>query len=102
MSARRFPRFSVKTLSDPRWPALRLQALRRDGFACVECGARGRLEVDPIKRVRDAPELRFELTNLQSLCGRCHSRKTHLEVGLPQLSPERRAWRDAVRALTKR
>lgn len=84
----------------PQWAALRLLAKRRDGWRCVKCGARSRLEVDHIKPVRTHPELSFDLTNLQTLCATCHSRKTRVEIGLaPNDEPERAAWRELVRAI---
>jgi 5-methylcytosine-specific restriction endonuclease McrA len=86
----------------PRWAALRLQAKRRDGWKCVKCPARGRLEVDHIKPVRTHPELSFDLANLQSLCPSCHSKKTRVEIGLaPSDEPQRAAWRGLVRALAQ-
>lgn len=87
---------------DKRWPALRLAAKRRDGWRCVLCLSRGRLEVDHIKPVRDHPELAFDLDNLQSLCGHCHGAKTRLEVGMPDLPPERRKWRDLVQTTNRK
>lgn len=57
----------------------------RDGFLarnplCIECKALGRVtlatDVDHIKPVRDAPELFWEPSNHQPLCGTCHKRKT--------------------------
>jgi 5-methylcytosine-specific restriction endonuclease McrA len=93
-----YRRHSRIATNDARWPALRLAAKRRDKFACVKCGARGRLEVDHIKPVRTNPELAFVLENLQSLCGPHHSSKTAVECGWVQLSPARRAWRDLLRA----
>jgi 5-methylcytosine-specific restriction enzyme A len=95
-----YSRFSARTIRSKRWPALRLAALRRDGWACVECGARGQLQVDHRRPVREAPELAFDLDNLQSLCCACHGRKTRGEIGLPPPDPERRKWRAAVQALT--
>lgn len=95
----KYARFSQKITRTRRWKALRLIALRRDGFRCVECRAPGRLEVDHIRPVREAPELAFELSNLQSLCAACHGRKTAREVGLPPLDPRKSAWRAAVKAL---
>lgn len=82
-----------------QWKAVRHQAKRRDGWACVKCGARGRLEVDHITPLRDggAP---YDLSNLQSLCAKCHSRKTRLEVGLQyqqSSDPQRRAWKSLLR-----
>lgn len=95
----RFKRHSAHVTRTKRWKALRLLALRRDGFACVQCSARGRLEVDHIVSVRDAPERAFDLDNTQSLCPACHTRKTRIEVGHPEVSPERAEWRRAVAAL---
>lgn len=83
---------------DPRWAVVRLQAKRRDGWKCVECSARGRLEVHHVKRAKHFPELAYDLDNLKTLCGRCHARVTASETGIAPLSPERRAWRDLVTA----
>lgn len=95
---------SAVVTSRKRWKRLRWRALKRDNFLCVgtlpdgnKCGARGRLEVDHVKPVRTHPELAFELSNLQSLCVRCHSRKTRLEVGLGVANPARDAWTDLIR-----
>ncbi|WP_123631657.1 HNH endonuclease [Salinisphaera orenii] len=93
MKARkRYDRPSAQAYRDKRWPALRLAAKRRDGWRCVQCSRRGRLEVDHIRAVRDAPELAFEMSNLQTLCGSCHARKTRLEMGFPPPNPERVKW----------
>ena len=83
-------------IRDKRWPAVRLQALRRDGWQCRQCGARGRLEVDHIEPVRRSPERAFELENLQALCSGCHSRKTRIEIGHPEAGPEVKKWRDLL------
>lgn len=95
----RWRRHSAVITRTERWKALRQQALRRDGFACRGCGARGRLEVDHVKPVRSHPELAWDLGNLQSLCPSCHTRKTRLECGHPPLSEDRSKWRTAVRQL---
>ena len=97
-----YDRHSAKVTRSKRWKGVRYLAKRRDGFKCVKCGAVGRIEVDHIKPVRDAPELAYELSNLQTLCTPCHSRKTRLEIGLGKDDPERNAWRDAVAALYKK
>ncbi|UOM34862.1 HNH endonuclease [Acuticoccus sp. I52.16.1] len=91
-----YRRHSKAVTRGARWAALRLEALRRDGFECVACGHRGRLEVDHILPVRDRPDLAHDLTNLQSLCGGCHASKTAREVGFAPLPPERKAWRDLL------
>lgn len=98
MGLTRWNRNSEYVIRSPRWRALRLEALRRDGWACVQCGARGRLEVDHVQPVRDAPELAFELSNLQALCPGCHGRKTRLECGHPPLTQARQDWRDLIAA----
>lgn len=80
-----------------RWQVLRQQAKRRDGWQCVKCGERTRLEVDHIKPVRSNPELGFDLSNLQTLCVSCHSAKTLEEMGHGKVSPARMAWKSLLR-----
>lgn len=50
---------------------------RREHPFCEECARRGIVEaakvVDHIIPVADAPELRLEVENLQSLCSGCHN-----------------------------
>ena len=98
---REFARYSAKVTRGPRWKALRMQALERDDWKCVQCGARRRLECDHIEPVRDRPDLAYSLANLQILCGRCHARKTRLEVGHKPLSPERQKWREMLRTMQR-
>lgn len=81
---------------DPRWKVARLEAKRRDGWKCTECGARGRLEVHHVKRVKTHPELAYDLANLKTLCPACHSRITAIETGIAPLDPERQRWRDLL------
>lgn len=100
MGLRDYFRHSAAVIRSPRWKALRLAALRRDKFRCVKCSARGRLEVDHIISVRDAPDRAFDLANLQSLCPKCHGSKTRRELGFPEVSPARAEWRRAVAALS--
>lgn len=61
--------------NDQRWKRARADCLDRDGSACVECGETEGLEVDHIVRLEDAPELAFDLDNLQTLCTECHDEK---------------------------
>jgi len=96
-----YKRHSAKVTRGPRWKALRMQALERDGWQCVQCGTRHRLECDHIEPVRDRPELAFTLSNLQMLCGACHARKTRLEVGHKPLTPKRQQWRDLLREMQR-
>ena len=96
---REYARHSAKVTRGPRWKAVRMQALDRDGWQCVQCGTRRRLECDHIEPVRDRPELAYALSNLQILCGRCHARKTRLEVGHKPLPPKRQQWRDLLSSM---
>ncbi|MEC3863308.1 HNH endonuclease signature motif containing protein [Mesobacterium sp. TK19101] len=97
----RFHRHSKPILRTKRWKVLRMEILERDGFACVKCGARGRLEVDHIRPVRDCPEKAFDPANLQSLCPSCHTAKTRLECGHKPPDPKRQAWSKLVEDLSK-
>jgi 5-methylcytosine-specific restriction protein A len=98
-----YDRFSAAVIRSPRWKFVRLQAKRRDDWKCVKCGAAGQqLEVDHIKPVREAPDLAFELSNLQTLCKSCHSAKTKIECGFGnEISPARAAWRDLLATMAK-
>lgn len=92
-----YKRHSSHVTRGPRWKALRLQALERDEWRCVSCCARKGLECDHVLPVRDRPDLAYSLSNLQILCGRCHARKTRIEVGHKALTPKRQAWRDLLK-----
>jgi 5-methylcytosine-specific restriction protein A len=94
-------RHSKRITRGPRWKALRMQALNRDGWKCVRCGTQMRLEVDHIKPVRTHPELAYSLANLQCLCGSCHTKKTRIEVGHKPLTPKRQEWRDLLRDMQR-
>ena len=96
-----YARHSAKVTRGQRWKALRMQALDRDDWACVQCGDRRRLEIDHIKPVRDRPDLAYSLANLQTLCGRCHARKTRIEVGMGQPNPAREAWKSLLRDMQR-
>lgn len=53
----------------------RRSVFKRDKYACVVCGYRGKgLEVDHIKSWSRYPELRFEVSNGRTLCKECHSK----------------------------
>jgi len=88
---------------DPRhtrlWRSLRLRAIRRDGYRCVQCGRAGRLEVDHIKPLgKDGSP--YDLDNLQSLCRNCHHSKTSEEnKATGTLYSARREWEDYLQGL---
>jgi 5-methylcytosine-specific restriction enzyme A len=92
-------RFSKAVTRTRRWAILRAAVLERDGFKCVQCSERRRLEIDHIKPVRTHPDLAFDPANCQALCAACHSRKTRLEVGHKPTPKDRLQWRESVKAL---
>jgi 5-methylcytosine-specific restriction endonuclease McrA len=96
VTRKEFARHSKRVTSTRRWQVLRHQILERDGWKCRCCGERRRLEIDHIQPVRLAPEMAFDPSNLQALCGPCHTRKTRIEVGHKPVDPKRAAWREAV------
>ena len=98
---REYANHSAQVRRTMRWKAMRMQALERDDWSCVQCGERRRLEVDHVQPVKTHPELSFVLGNLQCLCGKCHSRKTRIEIGLGQIDPKREAWKKLVKDLQK-
>lgn len=61
------------------WKILREQHLRQHPY-CVKCQATHGLEVDHIIPHKGNYKLLFDINNLQTLCHRCHSRKTAKEV----------------------
>ena len=50
----------------------RRAVLKRDGCACVKCGARKKLHVDHIKPWATHPALRYTVSNGRTLCFGCH------------------------------
>jgi 5-methylcytosine-specific restriction protein A len=87
---------SKRVTKTKRWKALRLEVLRRDEWKCLRCNERRRLEVDHILPVKTHPELSFGMSNLQTLCCRCHARKSRLEVGHKPLPPKSQEWRNLL------
>ena len=74
---------------------VRLRALDRDNWECVQCGKKGRLQVDHIVSLNDGGAL-YDLSHLQSLCFTDHIAKTRLE-NTPE-RPEVTAWRHLLAA----
>lgn len=75
-----------------RWRRFRITILDRDGWKCVKCGKRGRLEVDHIKPLWQGSKP-FDPANCQSLCRSCHISKTRLE-NTNTVSTEQVEWRE--------
>ena len=67
------------------WKDLRLKVLRRDRYICVDCTQKclGKKKngftphVDHIEPRLKRPDLALDITNLQTLCSKCHSKKTN-------------------------
>lgn len=79
-----------------RWATIRQLAKRRDGFRCVKCGGRARLEVAHILSAKARPDLAFDLNNVRTLDWRCHIEETRAERS-GEIDPTRQAWRELVR-----
>lgn len=86
--------------SSKRWARVRFLAKRRDDFKCVQCGSSNKLEVHHIKRVKDAPELAFDLSNLLTLCRDCHAIETNKELCCTPNAAQI-AWKQAVAELAR-
>jgi len=54
------------------WDSIRKQCYRRDGYRCVMCGKKGKISAHHIVPVRISHN--NSLTNLVSVCDRCHKR----------------------------
>ena len=79
-----------------RWARLRREVLDRDGWRCVKCGRRGRLEVDHVIPMRFGGAV-YALENLQTLCrAPCHFEKTARENTAESEGQEVREWREFV------
>ena len=102
MALKDYKRHSARITSTQPWKALRIRVLDRDNWQCRQCPERRRLEIDHILPVRDRPDLAWEIDNLQCLCGRCHARKTRIEIGLGKPNPARDAWKSLVRELDRK
>lgn len=100
MGLKKYKRHSAVARSRKQWAYVRHEAKKRDGFKCLECGSRHRLEVHHIESVRVAPLKAYELSNLATLCGRCHARVTRIEIGLGTVNPAREAWKSLVNEMT--
>lgn len=65
--------------NSPPWKMVRLKALERDLYMCVNCRDRGRYSratsVHHIVKIKDNWELRLSLNNLKSLCEKCHKQE---------------------------
>ena len=64
-------------LRDPHWSQRRMEIMRRDGFRCRRCGARGHLNVHHRWYVYGRKPWQYPDRCLVTLCEKCH-RHVHL------------------------
>lgn len=74
----------LKGPSNPRWTgrnrkSLRSIVLKRDHFMCVICSDVA-VEVDHIIPIRIRPDMLSDFSNMQSLCRKCHRKKTNNDI----------------------
>ena len=63
------------------WASMRRKAKETMLARCAICGTiDGRMDLDHIQSIQEAPWLKREMSNVQWLCVRCHSRKTATEA----------------------
>ena len=59
----------------------RKKVFERDNYTCKKCGEKGgHIEADHIKPWMLFPDIRFNISNGQTLCRKCHGKKTSLEL----------------------
>lgn len=67
-------RKTTRTVNDPRWGLLARKTKQRDKYTCAACGQKtgGHLESHHVSPWTDYPELRYEESNIVTLCKSCH------------------------------
>ena len=65
-----------KFYNSPEWKELRTKVFIRDNYTCRDCPQRGgQLEANHIKARWNNLELALEITNIETLCKKCHDKK---------------------------
>lgn len=81
----------MKFYKSREWFAVREQARKRDNYECQLCKAAGKYHkvenVHHIKEVKTHPHLCLTLSNLQSLCIKCHN-KVHERMADEERKPK--------------
>lgn len=62
-----------------RWQRLRTLKLSQNPI-CEVCNQRFATQVHHLQKARENPTLRFEMSNLQSICVWCHAKETQRET----------------------
>ena len=81
------------------WAQLRRHVFNRDGWQCVLCGSRARLECDHIKGLGDGGS--NSLDNLRTLCRSCHLKLSGRRHRIYQVDGQD-DWQKALNAKGKR
>ena len=66
-------------MDTPDYKAWRLSSFARDGFKCIRCGSREKIEAHHIKPWATHPNLRYVQSNAATLCKSCHTLVTGKE-----------------------
>lgn len=62
-----------KIVNNKKFRKVRAMVLKRDSFKCIKCFTDSNLHVHHIKSLREAPKLSHDMSNLITLCVKCHS-----------------------------
>ena len=81
------------------WARLRRRVLDRDGWQCVLCGSRNRLECDHIEGLAEGGS--NSLDNLRTLCRACHLKLSGKRHRVHQVAGQD-DWQQALNAKGKR
>lgn len=65
--------------NNPEWVKVKKAFLKKNPY-CAACGSKENLQVHHIKPIRFFPELRYDESNLQTLCISCHAAITRQEI----------------------
>ena len=94
-----------KRINSATWARVRKQVFERDGYRCTSCGKAGRLECHHRVSLWKGGA-RYDLTNLETLCSRCHlavtaeqnSKGSFNKKQFEILQASRRSWQAFVDA----
>ena len=83
-----------------RWRAVRLKALDRDGWGCVKCGHKGRLQVDHRIALEDGGAVYDTKATCKRFVFDCHFLKSQEERKGKPTPPEVLEWRKYLTTTT--
>ncbi len=58
--------------SSKKYKDFRIECFKKDNYTCVICGSKEKIEMDHIKPYYKYIELRYDITNVRTLCRECH------------------------------